>query len=262
MISYVIYFLITIAATTIGAMTGMGGGVMIKPVLDMISNFDVATIGVLSSITVFAMAIVSLLKQIYQKVEINFTVAIPLAFGSIAGGSIGQYMLTAFISVLNSNRLVLVVQNIVLGILIMGVFLFMLNKSKISTLDIKNIVLVIMTGTFLGIVSAFLGIGGGPINVALLIYLFSLNIKMATLCSIITILFAQFSNLFQIAVSTGFALFDMSMFPSMVMGAILGGSIGSWLNKKLDNKTVEICFNGVQILVFIFCIYNIIINLL
>jgi len=261
MISYVIYFLIAIAATTIGAMTGMGGGVMIKPVLDMISGFDVATIGALSSITVFAMAIVSVWKQLYQKADINFTIAIPLAFGSVAGGSIGQFMLEGIINVLNSNRLVLVVQNIALGILIISVFLYMLNKSKIGTLGIKNIILVALAGAFLGIVSAFLGIGGGPINVALLIYLFSLDFKMATLCSIIIILFAQISNLFQIAVSTGFAPFDLSMLSPMVMGAILGGFIGSWFNKKLDDKTVEICFNGVQILVFVLCIYNIVTNL-
>lgn len=261
MINYVIYFLIAIAATTTGAMTGMGGGVMIKPVLDMISDFDVATIGALSSITVFAMAIVSVWKQIYRKADINFNIAIPLSFGSVAGGSIGQYMLTGIISVFDSNRTVLAVQNIALGILIIGVFLYMLNKSKIGTLGIKNIVLVIMAGIFLGVVSAFLGIGGGPINVALLIYLFSLDLKMATLCSIIIILFAQISNLFQIAVSTGFGAFDLSMLPPMVSGAIIGAFIGSSLNKKLTDKTVEVCFNGVQILVFTLCIYNIVTNL-
>jgi uncharacterized membrane protein YfcA len=84
---------------------------------------------------------------------------------------------------------------------------------------------------------------------------------MATLCSIITILFAQMSNLSQVAVITGFAIFDLSMLPPMVIGAIIGGLIGSWLNKSLEEKTVEICFNGVQILVLLFCIYNIATNI-
>lgn len=262
MLDYIIYFLIAIAATTIGAATGMGGGVMIKPVLDIMNDFNVATIGVLSSITVFAMAIVSVLKQMHQKVKINFEIAVPLALGSVAGGSIGQYVLTIIISILNANRLVMVVQNIALAILIIGVFLYMLNKSNIGTLGIKNIVLVVTTGIFLGIISAFLGIGGGPINVALLIYLFSLDIKIATLCSIITILFAQMSNLSQIAVITGFAIFDLSMLPPMVIGATAGGFIGSWFTRNLSEKTVEICFSGVQIIVLIFCIFNITKNLM
>ena len=50
---YLIHFLIAIGATTVGSLTGMGGGVIIKPLMDVMQNFDVETIGVLSSITNF-----------------------------------------------------------------------------------------------------------------------------------------------------------------------------------------------------------------
>ena len=261
MILYIIYFIIAIASTTVGAITGMGGGVIMKPVLDMMKGFDVATISLLSSISVLAMAIVSVLKQIQQKVKIRYNIAIPLALGSVAGGIVGQAMLTAIIEWLDANSKVTAVQNSALAILIIAVFLYMLNKSKIRTLGIVNIFVVVIVGIFLGIISSFLGIGGGPINVALLILIFSFDIKTATICSIITILFAQISKLFSVALSGNHEIYDLSMLPPMLIGAVSGGFIGSWLNKKLTEKTVEICFNGVQIFVFVICIYNIIVNL-
>lgn len=260
MVNYVIYFFIVLAATTVGAITGMGGGVIIKPLLDVLKGFDVATISLLSSISVLAMAIVSVLKQIQQKVKINYNIAIPLALGSVAGGIAGQKMLTLAIKWLDANSKVTVVQNIALAILIIAVFFYMLNKSKIRTLGITSIFTVVIVGIFLGLISAFLGIGGGPINVALLIFVFSFDIKTATICSIITILFAQISKLLSVALSVNDKIYDLSMLPPMVIAAVAGGFLGSWLNKKLSEKTVEICFNGVQILVFLICTYNIISN--
>ena len=50
---YIIYFLLSLVATTIGSLTGMGGGVIIKPLMDVLGDYDVQTIGVVSSITVF-----------------------------------------------------------------------------------------------------------------------------------------------------------------------------------------------------------------
>jgi uncharacterized membrane protein YfcA len=52
------------------------------------------------------------------------------------------------------------------------------------------------------------------------------------------------------------------MLPPMIIGAIAGGFIGSWFTRNLPEKTVEVCFSGVQVLVFIFCIFNIAKNLM
>ena len=62
MLQALVYFLIAICATTVGSLTGMGGGVIIKPLMDVLHGFDVQTIGVLSAITVFAMSVVSVGK--------------------------------------------------------------------------------------------------------------------------------------------------------------------------------------------------------
>ena len=223
---FVIYFFLALFATTVGSLTGMGGGVIIKPLMDVLGDFDVQTIGVTSSITVFSMAIVSILKQIKAKTKIPFKTAIPLGLGSVAGGFLGEKLLAFIVSLLNANAIVTVVQNCVLAGLILCVFLYMKNKQKIKGKELNGIFISLVVGVFLGVCSSFLGIGGGPINVALIIFLFSVNTKTATICSLVTILFAQISKLTTVALTTGFSGFDLSIAPLMIIGAILGGFIG------------------------------------
>ena len=259
---YIIYFLLALASTTVGALTGLGGGVIIKPLMDVLGDYDAQTIGVVSSITVFTMAIVSILKQLKAKTVIPFSTAIPLSVGSIVGGFFGQKVLNFIIDKLNADSIATVVQNIVLAILILGVIIYMKNKSRIRSRNFSGITVCLAVGLFLGFCSSFLGIGGGPINVALMIYLFSFDTKTATVCSIVTVLFAQISKLATTAIVTGFAVYDLSVVPLMAIGAVMGGFIGASLNKKCSEKTVEKAFNGVQIFVLIIAIFNIVRNII
>ena len=259
---FLIYFILALFATTVGSLTGMGGGVIIKPLMDVLGDYNVQTIGIVSSITVFSMAVVSVGKQIKAKTEIPFETAVPLGLGSVAGGFIGEKLLTFIVNLLKANDVVTVVQNSVLALLILFVFIYMKNKEKIKGRALSGAVVSLMVGIFLGVGSSFLGIGGGPINVALIIYLFSVNTKTATVCSLVTILFAQISKLSTVALTTGFADFDLSVAPFMIVGAILGGFIGASFNKKCSEKTVEKAFNLVQLLVLGITIFNIVRNLI
>lgn len=254
---YLIYFMLAVFATTVGALTGMGGGVIIKPLMDVLGDYDVQTIGVISSITVFTMAVVSIIKQIKSKAKIPFKTAIILAAGSVAGGFIGQKSLNFIVDALNANSVATTVQNAVLAVLIVFVIIYMKNKYRIKGKKFDGIFTSLIVGIFLGFCSSFLGIGGGPINVALIIYLFSFDTKTATVCSLITILFAQISKLATTALTTGFEVFDLSVAPLMAVGAVLGGFIGAGLNKKFSEKNVEKAFNAVQILVLMITAVNI-----
>ena len=257
---YLIHFLIAIGATTVGSLTGMGGGVIIKPLMDVMQNFDVETIGVISSITVFSMSVVSIGKQVLAKVEIPYGIAVPLSLGSVAGGYVGQWILREIVSALQAQALVTVVQNILLSLLILGVYLYMRNKSRIRGLHLSGAVVSLLAGGFLGVCSSFLGIGGGPINVALIIYLYSVSTKMATICSLMTILFAQISKLVTVAATTGFLVYDLSVAPVMVVGAVAGGFLGASLNKRFSEKAVEKAYNAVELLLLALALSNIVRN--
>lgn len=254
----IIYFFIAIATTTIGSLTGMGGGVIIKPVLDMIGHFDAGTIGILSSISVFSMSVVAIVKQILAKAEFRLGVVIPLGFGAGFGGITGQIIFDNLVASFENKTFITVIQNFFLGILILVVFLYMINKDKIKSKELTGKVNSFLVGVCLGIISSFLGIGGGPINVAIFIYLFSYDTKMAATSSLIAILFSQISKLASIAFTTGFAEYDLSVLPYMVVGAIMGGFIGSKLTIKFTDKQIEFAFNIAQIFIFILCIVNII----
>ena len=259
---YVIYFLLAIFATTVGSLTGMGGGIIIKPLMDVLGDYDIQTIGIVSSITVFAMAVVSVIKQIRAKAEISYKTVLPLSIGSVTGGFFGESLLKLIIKALDTDNGVIVIQNVVLAILILCVIIYMKNKSRIKGRLLEGIFISLAVGVFLGFFSSFLGIGGGPINVAIMIFLFSFTTKTATVCSLISILFAQISKLVTVGVTTGFSSFDLSIAPVMIIGAIMGGFIGAAINKKCKDETVEKAFNGVQIFVLLIAVFNIVRNLI
>lgn len=256
-----VYFFIAIAATTLGSLTGMGGGVIIKPVLDMIGEYEVSTINLLSGLTVFSMSLVSISQHIFKRTKIDFAVAIPLALGGILGGTLGKTIFSLVVKQISQKNLITGIQNIVLALLILVVFVYMINKEKIKSFEIRGKICLAAVGIFLGMISSFLGIGGGPINVALLVFLLGYPTKSATVCSLIIILFSQASSLLSTCFSNGFAGKDLSVLPGMIPGAILGGLLGAKLNRKLPEKSMVLMFNATQLLVLCLTIYNIIKNL-
>lgn len=256
-----IYFLISLFSTVAGAVTGMGGGVIIKPALDLLNQFNAETVSVLSSLTVFAMSVVAVGKHVQQKTLIPYKAALPLASGAVLGGVAGQWGLTLVVAALPSNRFVFIVQNAILVLLTVCVFVYMQKKSHIKTLYLNGLLAPLPVGLALGFFASFLGIGGGPFNVAVLMYLFSMSIKSATVCSIVVILFSQFTKMTTIALMEGFAVYDLRLLPPMILGGLIGGFAGAWLSRMMSEKCVERVFNAVQMLVLLICVYNIVQNL-
>ncbi len=255
---YLIYFLMALLATAVGALTGMGGGVIMKPVMDLLGHFDVLSIGVLSSVTVFSMSLVSIGKQIVAKTPIPYRQVLPLAIGSVGGGLLGERLLAWVLAFTGQKTAVTITQNVILALLIAAVFFYMKNKHRLPSYRLLGLVPCLLAGVFLGICSSFLGIGGGPINVALILFLFSVDTKVATVCSLVTILFAQISKLLLIAGTTGFAAFDLRVLPYMIVASIAGGFIGAALNKHWSEKRVEQAFNLVQLVVLLITLSNIV----
>ncbi|MCC0697857.1 sulfite exporter TauE/SafE family protein [Clostridioides sp. ZZV15-6383] len=250
----VILFSIAILATTIGAITGIGGGVIIKPVLDLIGVFDISTISILSSFTVLLMAIVSVYRQIKSKLfKINFRLIL-IAGASVLGGTIGQRLLDLSISYVNNPSLIKITQNIIMIILLVEVYLY---RDKSLNVRFNTNITYFIVGIFLGVISSFLGIGGGPINVAVFTILFGLSAKEAAFNSIITILFSNISKLVTVFINTRFGIYDLSGLPFMIIGAVLGGIIGSSISKNMDDKRVKYMFSYMTIIITGINIYSI-----
>jgi len=256
----ILYFLIAIGATTIGAITGMGGGVFMKPILDILGDFSVSTISLLSAITVFFMALVSVYRQRNSPQKPEAAIAVPLAVGAVVGGNIGSVLLNQLIGGMSGAQVTLV-QNVLLAGLVIFVMIYMVKKSSIPSPKLSGIVPSALVGLGLGVFASFLGIGGGPINVALIILLFDYPTKKATVCSLIVVLFSQAAKLVQVAVTVGFAGYNLQMAPVMVIGAIAGGTIGATIAKRIDENKADKLFQGAQVLILLICVVNIIKNI-
>lgn len=258
MLSACIYFLTAAAATSAGGLTGMGGGVIIKPVLDMLGDFPPAAIGVMSSFTVLVMSIVSTWKNFRNGVDIKVKTVVTVALGSVAGGLAGQKAFDILSSSLYSSIAIVMTQNIILLAVVTVILVYMKNKDHIRSKCLSGLVPVFFSGLALGVISSFLGIGGGPMNVALFIYLFSYNTKSAAACSLITILFAQISKLTLAAAVGDFAEVDWMLLIPMCVGAVAGGYIAGSISKHVTDRFVDRAFNVIQVVVMFICAVNII----
>jgi uncharacterized membrane protein YfcA len=147
------------------------------------------------------------------------------------------------------------VQAIALGIITLGTLLYTLNKSRIKTRTTSNKLVCLVIGLLLGIMSSFLGIGGGPINLVVLGYFFSMDTKTAAANSLYIILFSQLASLIATLIS-GVPEFRILALILMVAGGIGGGIVGRKLNKKMDNRAVDKLFIGLMILIVGICVYN------
>lgn len=248
----ILYFIIVLAATTVGSIAGIGGGVLIKPILDAFAHYNVATIGVLASIAVLAMAVVSTAREFINGMKIDKKIIL-LAIGAIAGGFIGKEIFYNLLSVIDET-VIQIVQSAMIAFL-MIVILF---KNKIPKVCIENMIVVFFVGLILGTLSSFLGIGGGPVNVAVLYLLLNMDIKKSAAGSIFIILLSQASKIAAISISEGLLSYNLSMLWYMVPAGIAGGLAGPYLQSKLSEKTVHYLFDATVVIVILICVYNII----
>ncbi|WP_025161572.1 sulfite exporter TauE/SafE family protein [Paraclostridium bifermentans] len=253
----IIYFLVALFSTILGSSAGLGGGIIIKPVLDSLGDYALPTINLLSSSTIFIMSIVTVFYQLKKKDKINPKNTIVVATGSVVGGIIGQKLMSFILSKDINIGLINNIQSIIIIILLISVFLYMRNKDNIKSYKINNILAIGLLGLFLGAISAFLGIGGGPINVAAFTILFSMTANEAARNSILVIFFSQGSKIISIAVTTGFSSYNLDMLPYMLVGGVLGGIIGYKINKAASEKSIIKIFNSVTLSIILLNLYNI-----
>lgn len=231
-------FLVCLAASGVGSVAGYGGGVIIKPVLDALHILPVSTISFLSGCTVLAMSAVSLLRSRGNGVELKVRTTMPLALGAALGGLLGKRLLELVKSGADENMLGLC-QSSLLLITTALVWVYTLKKEKLPAYRLENLAVCGGVGLALGVVSTFLGIGGGPLNVALLFFLFSMDAKTAAKNSIFIILFSQSASLISALAGQTVPPFQWSHLLLMAAGGVGGALLGAAISRKMDNRAVE-----------------------
>ena len=218
---YLIFLIVSFGASIAGAICGIGGGVIIKPALDAVGVLDVATISFLSGCTVLTMSCYSVYKAKRS----------------------GENMVGA-------------VQAACLLVITLGTLIYTIYKEKIHTKHLVNFVVCLLVGLVLGIMSSFLGIGGGPINLVVLFYFFSMDTTAAQ-NSLYIILFSQITSFLQTVLTGKVPAFPIMALVIMVFGGLMGGFCGRIINKKMDSKMVDKLFICLMVVIIGINCYNI-----
>ena len=250
-----IFFLVSLIASSIGGICGVGGGIVIKPLLDATNLASVATISFLSACTVLCMSTTTVIRNRKRKNLLDYKTSSALAVGAVIGGILGKYLFNELNLVIESSLLG-GIQSLVLLLVLALTFFYSFLKDKIQTKHIQNWPFIIFAGIILGGISAFLGIGGGPIELMALSYLFSMDSKKAAANSLYIIMFSQMAALIQTGITAQIPTFNPVTLIGMAIAGIVGGIIGSTLNKKLMSSKIELLYRGVLVVIMLICLFN------
>lgn len=255
--SHLMYLVVSFLASIVGAICGIGGGVIIKPVLDMFGLASVSTISFLSGCTVLSMSCYSVGRNMLSgDNRVDFQTGTPLAIGAAVGGVVGSQIFKMVKLMFENQNAVGAVQAACLAVVTLGTLIYTVFKSRIKTKQIAGKLVCLVIGMVLGLMSSFLGIGGGPINLVVLFYFFSMDTKTAAQNSLYIILFSQITNLLTTLVTRSVPEFSLLALALMVAGGIGGGIAGRALNKKMDNKAVDKLFLCLMAVIIGISVYN------
>ena len=259
----ILSFAVSLGAGIVGAVSGAGSGIIVRPVLDFFTEMPTYYTSLLSSLAVFTMALTAFIKQGKNMKNVKIAVALPIAIGSTIGGTLGNLIFSTIRAA--ADVLILGIVQAVVMITVVGILLIhQVVEDRVTSFHWSGIPTFLMLGTVLGMIAAFLGIGGGPLNLSSLSFFASMNIKVAALYSIFIITFAQGANLTRWAFLTEAGWPDVSFYLiiAVVSGSIIGAFIGAGMYKKVDRRFLKMSYCGVLIFVILITTVNLVIDLL
>ena len=196
-------------------------------------------------------------SKLSGKKEVDIATVLPVGIGGAIGGIVGKWLFSFIKSLSDNPNKVGVVQAACLLIVTVFTLVYTVFKDRITTKKLRGLPILILVGLLLGIMSSFLGIGGGPINLVVLFYLFSMTTKEAVITSLYIIFISQIASLATSIITNTVPEFPVKVLVVMVAGGILGGVVGRIVNKKIADKTVDKLFIGLMAVMIAINIYNI-----
>ena len=253
-----LFFVISLLASTIGTICGIGGGIIVRPVLDALSVADVAIVSFLSSCMVLTMSLYSVLRSTVAKENIiDARRSTPLAIGAAIGGIAGSMLFSFTFSFVGNQNIIGVIQASCLGILAICTIVFTVLRKRFPSRNISNTAICLLIGLSLGIMSSFLGIGGGPMNMIAFYYFFSMDPKTSAANSIYVILISQITNVATVFITNAVPITEWLPLLAMVLGGISGGMLGRIINKRISENAVAYLFIGCMFLVVFISGFNV-----
>lgn len=252
-----ICFLVAFGACVLGKICGMGGGVIIKPTLDALGVMSVASINFLSGCTVMGMSCWSVVKSLLRRdSQLDLRLSTPLAVGAAVGGILGKRAFALAAARFPQADTAGGVQAALLLAATFATLLYTLRKDRLGSRHVTHPAACGAIGLALGMLGSFLGIGGGPFNMAVLFWFFSMSAKTAALNSLYIILVSQTAGLLGTLLS-GAPPVPPALLGGMVAFGVLGSEAGGRINRRLSERSVMYLFEAAMVLVMAINVYNI-----
>lgn len=242
----------------IAALTGIGGGVFIVPLLTLFYAFLPANAAGTSLTAIVFTALASTLSYSRQK-RISYRTGLLLAVVTAPGGILGAYLTTVM-----SSRLLGVFFGFFVIICVAlpmsinpdslrpkhssdsGVDRSAVESDKLLFNSSRKLLIGAVLCFLSGIASGLLGIGGGVLIVPILTLIVGIPIHFATATSMFTMTFTSTSEAMQhyFARNTNleFALL-------LASGTVLGAQVGAYTSKKISSKNLRRIFGLVIVAV-------------
>lgn len=233
----VFILLIGILAGGYGTIVGAGGGFIFVPALLILLNIDPVAAAASGLVIVFINTFSAIIGYAKQK-NINYRIGVSIIIGAIPSSILGAWILQ-FIDA-NSKFFYWSFASL---LLVFGIVLlyknsnFNLNKQKDNihiTLQPKAHWLILL-GLLMGIISSFLGIGGGWLLVPILIYLFGLPVHQAAATSIFSL------SIYSLVGVSTHIFYNNVNWPIVFwggIGVIIGAQLGVLIAKRLSGQTI------------------------
>jgi len=227
------------AAGLLGSIIGLGGGIIIVPVLTFF-GFSPALAASNSIFAVFSNAIASSISYAKQR-RIEYSIGLKLGLLSIPGTVVGAFI---------SSEITPSIFKILFALILISASIYIFSKRKIEQKNYnlsKQIMILAIGASFVaGIISGLFGVGGGIIFVPLMVVAMGLSMKNAAPTSQFILLFASGS-----ALVTHTILGHPDFYQALLLatGAFVGGLVGARLSLEIKENSLKILISIVMIAV-------------
>ena len=218
------------AAGILGSMIGLGGGIIVVPVLTFL-GFPPTAAASNSLFAALSNAIASTISYSRQK-RIEYPLGIKLGLLSIPGTILG-----AVISTDVSPDVFKILFGFVLIASAMYIFFRKKIETKEKTISKQMIVFAVGASFFAGIISSFFGIGGGIIFVPLMVIGMGMAMKKAAPTSQLILLF---TSLFGVITHSLLGHPDFTQAGFLAIGSFIGGLVGARLSLDIKERYLKI----------------------
>ena len=219
-----------VAAGMLGSMIGLGGGIIVVPVLTFL-GFPPTVAASNSLFAALSNAIASTVSYSKQK-RIEFSLGLKLGLLSVPGTVLG-----AVISTDTAPEIFKILFGFVLIASAAYIFLRRKIESKEKTLSKQMMIFAVGASFFAGIISSFFGIGGGIIFVPLMVVGMGMAMKRAAPTSQLILLFASLSG---VIVHSVLGHPDFLQAGFLAIGSFIGGLIGARLSIDIKERYLQI----------------------